>query len=450
MESRRARRFAGAFGAAGAGLVLVLALLLGPARSGPAQLVATLGAAYLAVWGVAILGAGCCRKPTILRFIVCSTALAVCLAAFEAPALIGLVDYRSWFANPAPAWFRPENQPDRDLIYARRPGFHYRRMFQGDEVYHLRGACAWRTYRSDLQFDHRGFRNGTDVAQADTIVLGDSFIEGAHVSDREVMTAQLAGRLGQTVVNLGRTGYGPQQERFVLERHGPELKPRTCVWAFYEGNDIDDAERYEADRAAVAQALARTTFCDRVRRTLAWNSASFVIRVWLDPAPRWPAARYEGTFRARTGQSVPFYFASGDYRQAEGRAPLASDSCRLTKVREALAAAARLCARQDTRLVVLFIPTKLRVYRAFCTFQAESPCLRWRLGDTPEVLRRMVAGLPGDVTFVDLTAPFQAEAAAGSIVYLPDDTHWAPEGHQAAAIALARTLRSGAVASRGR
>jgi hypothetical protein len=59
------------------------------------------------------------------------------------------------------------------------------------------------------------------------------------------MPATVARLLDCTVANLGQSAYGPQQELAVLKRFGASLGPRLCIWTFYEGNDLDDVERYE-------------------------------------------------------------------------------------------------------------------------------------------------------------------------------------------------------------
>ena len=60
-----------------------------------------------------------------------------------------------------------------------------------------------------LTTDKRGFRNLTDLDRYDVIVLGDSFVEGSSVSDRQVWPALLAAKSKWTVCNLGMSGGHP-------------------------------------------------------------------------------------------------------------------------------------------------------------------------------------------------------------------------------------------------
>src|SRR5436853_550888 len=75
--------------------------------------------------------------------------------------------------------------------------------------------------------------------------LAAMYLFGWGVTASELVTSRLASDLRRPVVNLGQSWYGPQQELEVLRRFGLPLHPRTCVWAFFEGNDLQDVERYE-------------------------------------------------------------------------------------------------------------------------------------------------------------------------------------------------------------
>ena len=58
----------------------------------------------------------------------------------------------------------------------------------------------------------------------------------------------------------------------------------------------------------------------------------------------------------------------------------------------------------------------------------------------PGALEKALASTSDGIGFLDLTPRFRAEAAAGSLPYLTDDTHWSAEGHRAAAHELAEFL----------
>ncbi len=90
--------------------------------------------------------------------------------------------------------------------------------------------------------------------------------------------------------------------------------------------------------------------------------------------------------------------------------------------------------------MVAFIPAKFRVYREFCRFAPDSPCLTWQLDGLAQALEATVSQVSPEIGYLDLTTKFRAETAKGSLLYLADDTHWSPEGHLAAANAIADYL----------
>ena len=75
-----------------------------------------------------------------------------------------------------------------------------------------------------------------------------------------------------------------------------------------------------------------------------------------------------------------------------------------------------------------------------CSFDPDSPCLRWPLDSLGKAMERAVrCNLPG-TGFIDLSPNFADAAARGEILYLPDDTHWSASGHRLAAEILASYL----------
>jgi hypothetical protein len=443
MDDRRVRRAKALFAATWAG-GLVLTLRAGATAHdvNPEQLLALIPATYLAAWGLAFFLSRAGRAVDAARFLACTASALLTLALVEAPAALGLVDYRTVFSTPTPPWRRPDYRPDPELIWARLGDRRARWVCQGGELHMLWGATPWATYHCDLRLDRDGFRNPPGPAPADLAVLGDSFVEGAQVAEPELVTAHLARLTGRAVANLGRSGYGPQQELAVLRRYALPNRPRACVWAFYEGNDLQDVDAYESYRHDLPQILHDRRSGSLYGRSFARNALAFLIRTWLRPAPRRPARLFTGRFLDRSGRAVPIYFGTG-VQHGEGSPALPRDGCsELLKVRSILAEAHALCRGQGTDLVVVFVPSKFRVYRGACSFESDSPCRSWPVDDLPCALRSAVAAVSPEVGFLDLTPSLQAEAADGSLLYLPDDPHWTAEGHRAAARALADYLVS--------
>jgi hypothetical protein len=104
---------------------------------------------------------------------------------------------------------------------------------------------------------------------------------------------------------------------------------------------------------------------------------------------------------------------------------------------EILSKAALETERAGADLIVLYIPSKVRVYSDFCTGAAGKS---WGKSDLPERLGAALAVEVPKIRFVDLTYALQAALASGVSVYFKDDTHWTPAGHMVAAQVVASHL----------
>lgn len=425
-------------------IAVVSALRLGAGAfdTTPEHLIGLIGLAYLAAWGPFFVFSIHGPVGTLARFALCTGAVGLMLAAVELPAYFRLIDYRIVFATPTPSWMRTGNVPDADLIYVREPHQSTRFRYDGSELYGLRGATPWRRYVCELSTDSHGFRNPVDFNRADVVVIGDSIIEGLHVNAKDLMTAKLSELTGLGVANLGRTGYGPQQEAVVAERFAIPLKPRVCVWSFYEGNDLQDLNEYDANRKSVERLLNRPRGAETYGRSFLRNGAGFVIRKVIHPSPTRPADSHAGLFAASRGRDVRMYFDTGVQHGSGGPDFPRGNSEEFRRVQAILSSVRSLCRENGVALVVAFVPAKLRIYRDLCRFGADSPCPSWPSDDLPDDFRSLAERLGPDVTFVDLTMPMREAAEQGKVVYLPDDVHWSEEGHQVAAEALASVLAS--------
>ena len=129
-------------------------------------------------------------------------------------------------------------------------------------------------------------------------------------------------------------------------------------------------------------------------------------------------------------------FASGDHHRVH-------DSTNLARCVAAIREAAALCEPLGTRLIVAFVPTKLRIYGDLCRFPAGSAIVTATADELPGRLKTAVNSIPGKIEFLDLTPTFRDRAARGDLTYFPDDTHWSAEGHARAAEAIARIIARG-------
>jgi hypothetical protein len=437
----RRRRFARAlFSLAWLGM-LGLALRTGATAYGvtPEQLLGLLVSSYLGIWGLVFFLSRQGRTVDAARFTMVTGSILLAVALIEAPSALGLVDYRSVFRIPTPTWRRPGYRPDPELVYVREGDRQTRWSCVGSELYTLRGASPTTIYHCDLRLDRDGFRNPPGLDAPDVAVVGDSFIEGVHVGESELITARLTRLTGLAVANLGRTGYGPDQALIVLRRHALG-KAQTCVWAFYEGNGLQDLHEFEAYQKDLPRILRSRGGESLHDRGFVRNALLFAIESWLRPAPRRPTRAFTGRFRGDSNRKVPIYFGSG-IQHGDGAPALPREgSPELRQVVSMLAEVHAICRRQGSELIVLFISSRFRVYRDLCAFEPDSPCRSWPVDDLPGALGAAVAAdLPG-VRFLDLTLHFRAEAAAGALLYMADDNHWSPPGHQVASEELAPLL----------
>lgn len=101
-------------------------------------------------------------------------------------------------------------------------------------------------HKFSFHTDAEGFRNHAVRDRFDIAALGDSFTDAMTMAGDESWPARLEGVLGVPVQNYGTAGFGPQQELLVLKDYVAPHRPRTVVLAFFAGNDIFDAEAFDA------------------------------------------------------------------------------------------------------------------------------------------------------------------------------------------------------------
>lgn len=380
--------------------------------------------------------AGASVRVARLRATVAALTFGALLACAELPALFGLVDYGRLWSVASGEWSGPATSfvSDPVLAWARPPHSSWEGRPRSDMA--VAFNLPMRAPREQsFTTDARGFRNREDRSRADVALVGDSYVEGAYVSDDETAASDLERLTGRSVVNLGRSGYGTLQELEVLRAYALPLHPREVAWFFFEGNDLYDDETYED---ALAYLHEHGDYAAAPRRALSWArfadaslslNAFRLLRRALDPIVPVVAPSY-GLFHEPRGPDVKLYF----YRDAALRFDDYEEQ-RFAKARQALLDGAALLRANGIALRLVFVPSKFRVYRDLCRFPSGSPCGSWSLWDLEARFREFCAtnGLP----LLDLTGPMREAAGRGEILYAPEDSHWNAAGHRFVADLLA-------------
>jgi lysophospholipase L1-like esterase len=343
-------------------------------------------------------------------------------------------------------------------------------------------------YTFPLVTDADGFRND-DAAGFEIAALGDSFTDALTLPVERTWPSLLAQHAAARVRNFGTAGFGPGQERRLLEEFVLKHRPRTVVVAFFAGNDLQDAERFDA--FARTGAFPGGSLGWKFKDVIARFDDSYVLSLFHalgglagerralptvhadtgpvdfsgeDPgAPMVPRASFDrGLYAVPVGGRavrfafMPPYLNCLQLSRAElERSPGWEATTRAYREMK------RLADAHGTRLAVVFVPSKEQVYlplvqASFAPEEVErSVAVSLRDLPHPPGARRLLEhrlalnGLVRDfctregIPFRDLTPDLTARLASGTNVYFPDDSHWNAAGHETAAAAIADWMRSG-------
>ena len=368
------------------------------------------------------------------RFVLVTGAILAVVLAAETPAWIRLIDYRTVFpTSRSEPWYRPDYVIDPELLWVHLPHHQHAEYREGNIGEMLCLPPSRQGYNA--RYDHNGFRNDVDLERAEIAVIGDSYIEAPMVPGTALMTSVLAELQQRRIANLGVVGYAPQQELAVLKRYAFELRPHVVVWVVVESN-IPGAADYEE----MTYNVLNDSRSIHVRwvRSFTRNALVALLRLPRGCTPNAYFERRYGILRQADGQPSRIYFP-GEYGPLSNR-----DQEALEKTRAVLAEAYRLCRERGIRLIVLFSPREYRVYHDLPNLvEVSEEVKHYVVNDAADRLERMVADIAPDIAYLDLTPLFKAEAIKGTPIFLPDDTHWSPEGHRIAAHAIHKILSPG-------
>ena len=239
--------------------------------------------------------------------------------------------------------------------------------------------------RFRFQTDAEGFRNRAVRERFEIAALGDSFTDAMTMAAEASWPSQLEKRLGVAVQNYGTAGFGPQQERLVLQDFVAQHRPRVVVLAYFAGNDLFDAEAFDQfQRSGVAPREAPGW---RIKEVVSRADTWFVTSA-LRASIRWIGKPHDAPLVAagaerhepvmtRTGRPsfdrgmftvpvqnrdvrfafMPPYLNTLNFSEAElrSRAGWALTSAAIREMRE-------LSRSFGAELIVMFVPFKSQVY----------------------------------------------------------------------------------------
>ena len=280
-------------------------------------------------------------------------------------------------------------------------------------------AYAWGYPVTPIPFeyrtDRRGYRNARDHAAPSLVLLGDSILVAGLVPAEQTVAGRLEDALGVPTSNIALIGLSVARERAELNRAidaGMPLEGRLVLQFVFEGNDLIDSVGDRADQPE-----------------LSWRERSLtnniLLRLQRASDPTHPASMRR---IGRTGdQSWLFMWGEQSFRGLEDE---------FDNVARVLSDVRRRVEARGGRYGVVFIPMKMRVVGARCTWPAESS-IRDAERHIGWFRDRIVAwGRESRTPLLDSTGALCAAAAGGRFPWFEGDTHPNGVGHQIIARAI--------------
>lgn len=361
------------------------------------------------------------RRAFSLRVVTVAISVLLVLALFDAGyalVVMGVLRANLWLDQAAIS--RRYSTADDELGFVRKPGISWRRYVP--EVNRI----------IDYRTDENGFRNPPRIERADVVFIGDSYTEAATVAEEDTFSRRLDQLTGLKSVNLGRGAYGPPQELIVLRRYGLSYKPRVVVWQLFEGNDLVDAELFSKWKQNPD--LIPTSLKDRYFSNSLLNHFLTNTRV-----------------REREGTMVTLRYPDGTSVRLKLRHKYNPDEpatahLGMTETMAAIEAGYRLCKSHGIQLLIVSVPTMVRVmapYIIFARVEDQTSYLPERVPGHKDFSGR-IAELCGRIgcSFIDTFDAFRnASANQSHTLYIPNDEHLDIGGHDVIAQVIAEWLR---------
>lgn len=290
-----------------------------------------------------------------------------------------------------------------------------------------------------VQTNSEGWRDEErENAGSPMLGLGDSFAFGWGVEAGESFYSLAEHSVGGELINAAVPGTATIDQERLLEVLIPRHRPRLVLLALFVGNDFTETGLGGAERLEVVDGLLRLRSLDGEDSGESWTQLlarkSHLLQLLR-------ALQFQVQGPAQAGLQRTWDDWMREFSQVHLQRPSARAEEAIRITLGSLDRIADRCRQDGVEFVLLVLP------RSFQVDPGEREEMQAALGVAPEevdmdkpqrILREWAERK--DVALVDLLEDFEARHAAGERLYYSPDAHLTPEGHAAAALALAKAI----------
>ncbi len=329
--------------------------------------------------------------------------------------------------------------------------------YDPDIGFKVRPNAAWGTFKAnEFGFNDRDYPHSKQPGKLRILILGDSF-NWAGGPD-ENYTAILENKFAMVfhdgrveVINAGYPQTHTGEELLILEKYGMRYNPDLVILGFFVGNDFLDAEPWRR-RVALG---ATTTDIDtrRERERIVFGQPLLFRSRFLLFLKHWTIT-HQFLREARAASTPHVSMGIDRYLEIEHRRMQIANKRRAAEfatneryVFEKLSEMSAMLAAKGSKFMVVAYPDEFQVDESLRNavierYGIDPADYEW---DRPQRVLREFAAANG-IEFHDLLPVFRRAHQRGSRLYLPNDSHWNPQGNELAASEFLNILRRRAYA----
>lgn len=301
--------------------------------------------------------------------------------------------------------------------------------------------------------DQLGFRNRTVPDRADILAIGDSMTYGVRAPAHSSWPAHLARMTGLTVYNAGLGAYGPVRYLRIMKKLVPGIQPRICIVGLYLGNDIQDAHDFLNEKTDLLtwQEKEKRGW-SRTRAVKEWLKAhSVAYRALVENLGARLVALYRSSrvreeaggltlLKDREGRVITALDVRHRYVGLNLERPKVRSGLELTK--EYLGRLRELADESGLKLLVIVIPTKIRVFEDWLTPEMKKDDLLLRLlRDEARIHAELTRAMDRlGLAYVDPLSALRAGVKVEQLYLRNQDGHPNGNGYRVIAEAVADRL----------